>query len=95
MSSGDTKTDGNKGNNFPFQIGMLKLLQQILAVTGASGGTPINSSISQQYFQNADNVTTAADYQTWKTANPSSKVVSRTYMIGNGGLTGLLIEYIP
>lgn len=38
MSIGNTKTSGNKGNNFPFQLAVLKLLDNILAATLAGGG---------------------------------------------------------
>lgn len=37
MSVGNTKDNGNKGNNFPFQIAMLKLLGQISTNTTSSG----------------------------------------------------------
>lgn len=38
MSVGNTKTNGNKGNNFPFQLGVLQLLEQINASIGALPG---------------------------------------------------------
>lgn len=38
MSVGNLKTNGNKGNNFPFQLAVLQLLDQILAASGGGGG---------------------------------------------------------
>jgi hypothetical protein len=36
MSIGNLKDQGNKGNNFPYQLAVLKLLDQIVANTGAT-----------------------------------------------------------
>jgi hypothetical protein len=38
MSIGNTKTNGNKGNNFPYQHAVLELLGQIAAGGGGGGG---------------------------------------------------------
>lgn len=38
MSVGNLKNSGNKGNNFPFQLAVLKLLDAILAASGGGGG---------------------------------------------------------
>lgn len=38
MSVGNLKTNGNKGNNFPFQLAVLQLLDQINAAIGALPG---------------------------------------------------------
>lgn len=38
MSVGNLKDQGNKGNNFPYQLAVLKLLDAILAATGGGGG---------------------------------------------------------
>lgn len=38
MSIGNTKTNGNKGNNFPYQHAVLELLGAILAASGGGGG---------------------------------------------------------
>lgn len=38
MSVGNLKTNGNKGNNFPYQIASLQLLDQILQAILAGGG---------------------------------------------------------
>lgn len=38
MSVGNLKNNGNKGNNFPFQLAVLQLLDQILAASGGGGG---------------------------------------------------------
>lgn len=38
MSVGNTKTNGNKGNNYPFQLAVLQLLDQINASIGALPG---------------------------------------------------------
>lgn len=37
MSIGNTKTEGNKGNNFPYQLATLKLLEGILNNTAGAG----------------------------------------------------------
>lgn len=38
MSIGNTKDNGNKGNNFPYQLSVLELLGQIAAGGGGGGG---------------------------------------------------------
>lgn len=38
MSIGNLKDNGNKGNNFPYQLAVLKLLDAILAATSGGGG---------------------------------------------------------
>lgn len=38
MSVGNLKDVGNKGNNFPFQLAVLKLLDQISIAVGGGGG---------------------------------------------------------
>ena len=38
MSIGNTKDNGNKGNNFPYQLAVLQLLEQIAAGGGGGGG---------------------------------------------------------
>ncbi len=38
MSIGNLKTNGNKGNNFPYQLAVLELLGAILAASGGGGG---------------------------------------------------------
>ena len=38
MSVGNLKDNGNKGNNFPYQVGVLELLGQIAAAGGGGGG---------------------------------------------------------
>jgi hypothetical protein len=40
MSIGNLKDNGNKGNNFPYQLAVLKLLDQI-AINIGSGGLPV------------------------------------------------------
>lgn len=48
MSIGNTKTNGNKGNNFPFQLAVLQLLEQIaLGGGGGGGGCPCPSSAQE------------------------------------------------
>src|SRR5687768_6896102 len=39
MSKGDLKSQGNKGNNFPFQFNVLRLLGQIAGSGGGGGAT--------------------------------------------------------
>lgn len=46
MSIGNTKTSGNKGNNFPYQLAVLELLGQI-AAGGGGGGCPCPSSAQE------------------------------------------------
>jgi hypothetical protein len=89
MSVGNTKDYGNKwGNNFPYQLAVLKLLDQIANVTPAS-------AVSDAYFEGATNAATIALYQAWKVANPTRQVVSRIMMVDNTTLkSGLYIEYI-
>jgi len=43
MSIGNLKTNGNKGNNFPYQLAVLKLLEQI----ALGGGCPCPSSAQE------------------------------------------------
>jgi hypothetical protein len=38
MSIGNLNTQGDKKNNFPYQLAVLKLLDAILAATGGGGG---------------------------------------------------------
>ncbi len=38
MSIGNTKTQGNKGNNFPYQKAVLQLLGQIASAAPSGGG---------------------------------------------------------
>jgi cobalamin synthase len=38
MSVGNLRDTGNKGNNFPYQLAVLKLLDAILAASGGGGG---------------------------------------------------------
>ena len=38
MSIGNTKDNGNKGNNFPYQLAVLQLLEQIAIANGAGTG---------------------------------------------------------
>lgn len=40
MSIGNLKNSGNKGNNFPFQLAVLKLLDQIAGGGGGGGCCP-------------------------------------------------------
>lgn len=47
MSIGNTKTNGNKGNNFPYQHAVLELLGQIAAGGGGGGGCPCPSSAQE------------------------------------------------
>lgn len=89
MSIGNTKDKGNNyGNNYPYQLAVLKLLDQIANVTPAS-------SVSDAYFEGATNAATIALYQAWKVANPTRQVVSRIMMVDNTTQqSGLYIEYI-
>ena len=88
MSIGNTKDNGNKGNNFPYQRAVLELLGQIANITPAS-------SVSDAYFEGATNAATIALYQAWKVANPTRQVVSRIMMVDNTTLqSGLYIEYV-
>lgn len=46
MSVGNLKDEGNKGNNFPFQLNVLKGLQAVAnVITGTSSGTARVTSI--------------------------------------------------
>jgi hypothetical protein len=45
MSIGNLKTNGNKGNNFPYQLAVLELLRQIASGTGGSGVARASSMI--------------------------------------------------
>lgn len=48
MSIGNLRDQGNKGNNFPYQLAVLKLLDAILAATsGGGGGCPCPSSAQE------------------------------------------------
>lgn len=47
MSIGNTKTNGNKGNNYPFQLAVLQLLDQIAAGGGGGGGCPCPSNAQE------------------------------------------------
>lgn len=48
MSVGNTKDYGNKwGNNFPYQLAVLKLLEQIATSSGGGGGCPCPSSAQE------------------------------------------------
>jgi len=97
MSAGNTKTDGNKGNNYPWQIGMLKLLKSIYsAIVSSSPGSIPAGSILDDYFEGATNAQTIALYQAFRASNPTVKIISRKMMVNNTTLTsGLYIEYIP
>ena len=50
------------------------------------------SGVTHDYFTETINTTLATSVQTWKTANPTARIITRTPMIGYDGVTGLLIE---
>lgn len=54
---------------------------------------PLNSVISQTLITGATTTILVAALQTWKTANPSQKIIRVTQMIGLDGGVGLLVEY--
>lgn len=89
MSIGNTKDKGNNyGNNYPYQLAVLKLLDQIANITPAS-------AVSDAYFEGATNAATIALYQAWKVANPTRQVLSKIMMVDNTTLqSGLYIEYV-
>lgn len=54
---------------------------------------PLNSVISQTIITGATTTILVAALQTWKTANPTQKIIRVTQMTGLDGGVGLLVEY--
>lgn len=110
MSIANLKDSGNKGNNVPYQLAVLQLLDSIATSSGGCCPTAATeatslailaaisapaSTVSDAYFEGATNAVTIVLYQAWKVSNPTSKVISRIMMVDNTTLTsGLYIEYI-
>lgn len=65
MSVGNTKDYGNKwGNNFPYQLAVLKLLEQIATSSGGGGGCPCPSSAQEATLFLAKNLLATIDADT-------------------------------
>lgn len=81
------------------KVSLEQALQSMIVVDGVGNpvfrhNDPVNSQVSQTSFVGA--VSTAAniaDYQTWKTANPTKKVIRVTPMNVSAAISGLLVEY--
>lgn len=93
MAAGDTYS------NCTERRGLEQILQEMFVIDGFGkpvlrGIDPLNSAVSQTSFVGA--VSTAAnisDYQTWKTANPTKRVLRVTPMNISATVSALLVEY--
>ena len=61
-------------------------------IVGQNTNLPF-ANTAQTYFTNNTPALTAADFQTWKTANPSLRVLSVVHETGYNGVTGINVEY--
>lgn len=95
MSIGNLRDSGNKGNNFPYQLANLRLLDDILLAISSSSPIVPAGTISDAYFSGATNAATIVLYQTWRAANPTKKVIARTMMVDPTTLVeGMYIEFV-
>ncbi len=62
MSIGNLKDQGNKGNNFPYQLRNLQLLGEILTALSSGGPTPSTGSILENVTSKMNRIQGSADY---------------------------------
>ena len=88
MSIGNLKTDGNKGNNFPWQLKMLKGLQGIINAIIASSNVNIIGPLGQRLCNESVSTTLCTDQANVVITagiNTINGVISMDYYIGATG----------
>lgn len=72
---------------------------RVYVTNSASSGAvnieyPANSAVTENYFTGADNAATIAALQSWKGSNGSRKIIETVNMIGNDGVSGIMIRHV-
>ena len=86
MSIGNTKTQGNKGNNFPYQLGVLKLLEQVVAAPACCPTAATESTLQSvlSALQNGQSFLTALVSDTGGVGCPTACPTYTAVSIWNG-----------
>ena len=98
MSVGNLKTDGQKGNNFPWQLKMLKGLQGIINAIIASSNVNIIGPLGQRLCNESVSTTLCTDQanvQITPGINTINGVISMDYYIGTTAKLLTLSIYNP
>lgn len=91
MSVGNLKTDGQKGNNFPWQLRMLKGLQGIINAIIASSNVNIIGPLGQRLYNESVSTTLCTDQANVQITPGINKINGVTSMDYYTGATGKLL----